>query len=132
MQRPWGREAPGSGGGARVQGGWDGGNEGAGVGEDWGNLQEWGWALQMLGGVGSTSSPGQGRSLQRLLGGDKVSFVLLELTLPVHGNTGQISGWGEERQQEDLGGLDRHPPPRRELLTGVRAGRGEGRAGRRV
>lgn len=76
--------------------------------------------------------PGQGRSLQCLLGGDKVSFVLLELTLPVRGNTGQISGWGEERQQEDLGGLDRHPPPRRELLTGVRAGRGEGRAGRRV
>ena len=111
MQRPWGREAPGSGGGARGQWGWDGGNEGAGVGEDWGNLQEWGWALQMLGGVGSTSSPGQGRSLQRLLRSDKVSFVLLELTLPVRGNRVQISGWGEERQQEDLGGLDRHPPP---------------------
>lgn len=60
MQRPWGREAPGSGGGARGQWGWDGGNEGAGVGEDWGNLQEWGWALQMLGGVGSTSSQARG------------------------------------------------------------------------
>lgn len=73
--------------------------------------------------------PGQVRSLQRLLRGDKVSFVLLELTLPVRGNTGQISGWGEERQQEDLGGLDRHPPPQEGAADWgeSRAWRGAGR-----
>lgn len=39
---------------------------------------------------------------------------------------------GRGKAAGGLGGLDRHPPPRRELLTGVRAGPGEGQAGRRV